>query len=117
MTFLRTSICFVLFYIYKNLWGGNLMATKKFYAVKKGVKPGIYTTWGECQENVNGFPGAVFRGFATKREAEDFIGIHSTEDNSEEIPRIYSESEAIAYVDGSYDDQKKAIFIWSCYIL
>ena len=83
------------------------MATKKFYAVKKGVKPGIYTTWGECQENVNGFPGAVFRGFATKREAEDFIGIHSTEDNSEEIPRIYSESEAIAYVDGSYDDQKK----------
>lgn len=46
------------------------MAIKKnFYAVKKGRHPGIYRTWDECKKNVDGFPGAVFKGFATKEEA------------------------------------------------
>ena len=27
----------------------------KFYAVKEGKKPGIYHTWDECKEQVNGY--------------------------------------------------------------
>ncbi|MBO5588916.1 MAG: RNase H1/viroplasmin domain-containing protein, partial [Anaerovibrio sp.] len=27
-----------------------MMAQKKFYAVKQGRQPGIYTTWAECQK-------------------------------------------------------------------
>lgn len=51
------------------------MAQKKnFYAVKEGRVPGIYRTWAECQEQVNGFSGAVFKGFATEEEAHDFMG-------------------------------------------
>ena len=51
------------------------MAQKKnFYAVKEGRVPGIYKTWAECQEQVNGFSGAVFKGFATEEEAVEFIG-------------------------------------------
>lgn len=45
------------------------MATKKFYAVAAGNTPGIYTNWPEAQAQVNGYAGAVFKGFATKDEA------------------------------------------------
>lgn len=45
---------------------------KKFYAVLKGRKPGIYDTWsgqGGAQEQVDSFPGALYKGFATLQEA------------------------------------------------
>ncbi|KAK0567591.1 hypothetical protein OC844_000174 [Tilletia horrida] len=44
-----------------------------FYAVRKGRQPGVYLTWEECQNMVNGFRGAVFKKFATEAEAQDFI--------------------------------------------
>jgi ribonuclease HI len=45
----------------------------KFYAVAKGNKPGIYTTWSECQKQVKGFSGAIYKSFQTKQEAQDLI--------------------------------------------
>lgn len=49
-------------------------AKKNYYAVAKGLDgPKIYRTWPECQAVVNGFPNAKFKGFATEREAQDFI--------------------------------------------
>ena len=45
-----------------------------FYAVAKGTKQGIYTTWAECQAQVTGFGGSVYKKFETKGEAELFIG-------------------------------------------
>ncbi|KAK2189336.1 hypothetical protein NP493_109g07066 [Ridgeia piscesae] len=44
-----------------------------FYAVRKGRKVGIYTTWAECEEQVKGFNQARFKKFATEDEAESFI--------------------------------------------
>ena len=41
----------------------------KFYAVKKGKVPGIYTSWDACKSMVHGFPGAVYKGFAQKRNS------------------------------------------------
>ena len=38
------------------------MAKNKYYAVRKGRIPGIYRTWSECQKQVTGYPGAVFKG-------------------------------------------------------
>lgn len=32
--------------------------TPKFYGVRAGKKPGVYTSWGDCQENTTGFKGA-----------------------------------------------------------
>ena len=54
------------------------MAEKKknFYAVVKGRRPGIYTQWsgaGGAEEQIKGYPGAVFRGFATREEAEYYL--------------------------------------------
>jgi ribonuclease HI len=47
------------------------MATRKqkFYVVWRGVKPGVYTTWDECKEQVLGFPGGRYKSFDTPAEA------------------------------------------------
>ena len=37
------------------------MAKKKYYAVKVGKTPGIYGTWSECEEQIKGFPGALYK--------------------------------------------------------
>lgn len=44
-----------------------------FYAVLKGRVPGIYTDWGECKKQTEGFSGPVFRKFPTRGEAEKFL--------------------------------------------
>lgn len=31
---------------------------QKYYAVRAGVKPGVYLTWAECQEQTAGYRGA-----------------------------------------------------------
>ena len=43
---------------------------KKFYVVWKGHKPGIYTSWTECNAQVKGVPEAKYRSFKTLEEAE-----------------------------------------------
>lgn len=58
--------------------------SKKYYAVKIGKEPGIYSTWDECKEQVNKFPGAIYKSFKTLEEAEKFAGIKSVKNiNSE----------------------------------
>ncbi|PWN33076.1 uncharacterized protein FA14DRAFT_185844 [Meira miltonrushii] len=44
-----------------------------FYAVRKGREPGIYNTWADCQEQVTGFAGAIFKKFPAYEEARRFI--------------------------------------------
>ena len=78
--------------------------SKKYYAVKAGFVPGIYDNWSECQQNINGFSGAIHRGFETKEEAEAFLNGDVAEE-VKDIARIYSDSEAIAYVDGSFNSE------------
>ena len=46
------------------------MAKQKVYAVRKGKKTGVFTSWEECSASVSGFPGAEYKGFLTKEEAE-----------------------------------------------
>jgi ribonuclease HI len=52
------------------------MAKKKFYAVAIGKRPGIYTEWygnSGAEVQVRGFSGAIFQGFTTKEEADEFL--------------------------------------------
>lgn len=44
-----------------------------YYAVRSGRVPGIYSTWPECQAQVNGFSGAEHAKFSTREAAENFI--------------------------------------------
>ena len=47
------------------------MAKKqKYYVVWKGVSPGVYTSWTDCQLQIKGYDGALFKSFETKEEAE-----------------------------------------------
>ncbi|CAI9732839.1 ribonuclease H1-like isoform X2 [Octopus vulgaris] len=50
-----------------------------FYAVKKGRVPGVYETWTECQEQINGFYGAKFKKFSTEEEALAFAEIPASD--------------------------------------
>lgn len=44
--------------------------SSKFYVVWQGKKPGIYTNWPECQEQINGVKTALYKSFESKAEAE-----------------------------------------------
>ncbi|MFS0724023.1 ribonuclease H [Paenibacillus sp. 1P07SE] len=46
------------------------MAKGKYYVVWQGKQPGIYTSWPECQKQVNGYTDAKYKSFGTKAEAE-----------------------------------------------
>ena len=47
---------------------------KKYYVVKRGHHTGVYYNWSDCQKEVAGFPGAIYKGFMTKAEAEAWYG-------------------------------------------
>jgi ribonuclease HI len=49
------------------------MSAKKFYAVAKGIKSGIYTNWPEAKSQIDGFAGAIYKGFATYKEAAEWL--------------------------------------------
>ena len=77
---------------------------KKYYAVKNGRKTGVFETWDECKAAVSGFSGAAYKSFTSKEEAMDFV----TADSKVDEDRDEKQSEAFAYVDGSYDDTTKS---------
>lgn len=73
----------------------------KYYAVKVGKTPGIYTSWDACKAMVHGYPGAVYKSFKTQAEAEVFLEAEATEglrsSGADSLPSNY------AFVDGSYN--------------
>ncbi|MBP5266513.1 MAG: ribonuclease H family protein [Lachnospiraceae bacterium] len=78
---------------------------KKFYAIKNGVVPGIYTDWGEASAQVKGFKGAIYKGFETRAEAEAFMeGTVSVKTNT--LPGKVNAANAI----GSDETGKGEIF-------
>lgn len=90
------------------------MPQKKFYAVKKGVQTGLFDTWEECRRMVYGFPGAVYKSFDTKQEAEEYLnGISKMQ-----VQDLQMEpgSTLTAYVDGSFD-QKNRRYSFGCVFL
>jgi len=80
------------------------MAKNKFYAVKAGKRPGIYLTWEACKNEVHGFPGAVYKSFPTRAEAERYLEADGQQPDGLET---LSEGSAVAYVDGSYNAATK----------
>ena len=73
------------------------MSKRKFYAVRKGKKTGIFNTWDECKEQVNGYSGAEYKSFTLKEEAEEYIGLNKS------IDKVNYDNRVEAYVDGSYE--------------
>ena len=61
------------------------MAKKKIYAVRKGKTTGIFYSWDECSASVNGYPGAEYKSFTTKEEANSYLGNSFAAQIEEEI--------------------------------
>lgn len=59
-----------------------------FYAVHKGLKPGVFKTWSECEEQVKGFKGSVFRKFSSLEEAEEFSKNGGIEESKEKQSKL-----------------------------
>ena len=68
----------------------------KYYAVKVGVKPGIYTSWDECKEQVLNFENAAYKSFSSLEEAELYLKGEA---------KVIDSSTPKAYVDGSFNEK------------
>lgn len=80
---------------------------KKYYAVRVGKTPGIYLNWDDCKAMVDGYPGAIYKSFASVAEAEAFIdGVMDKPEESDALG-VIDEENAYAFVDGSYNEVTK----------
>lgn len=66
----------------------------KYYAVRKGRRPGIYRSWDDCKEQVFKCEGAEYKSFVTEAEALAYMNA---------VVDKVKESDSYAYVDGSYN--------------
>ena len=56
---------------------------RRYYAVARGRKPGVYTDWGQAERQVNGFSGALHKKFKTRAEARRFVDKWQVRDRDE----------------------------------
>ncbi|KAK0425380.1 hypothetical protein QR680_009169 [Steinernema hermaphroditum] len=56
----------------------NMGKARGFYAVARGFKVGVYTTWDECKKQVSGFQNARYKKFPSIEEAQGFIEENTT---------------------------------------
>ena len=96
------------------------MAKKKVYAVKAGFKTGLFDTWDECQKQVKGFPGALFKGFATKEEALQYLDetpikeVKTVDELKQAVEKDYKGTRV--FVDGSWNNKTKTYGAGICFI-
>lgn len=76
------------------------MGKKNYYAVKEGVKKGMFNNWPECLASVKGYKGAVYKGFETKAEALDWLN-----DRTGVLPEPTGLDYEV-YTDGSFHNGK-----------
>lgn len=107
------------------------MAKKKYYAVRSGKVKGIYFTWDDCKNMVNGFKNAQYKSFENPLDAVAYIeGVNvsidesslniddnrnilddeedievNIEENIEDntVQEKKSNNKLIAYIDGSFN--------------
>ena len=57
-----------------------------YYAVKIGRNPGIYLSWEDCKKQVHGFPGAIFKKWKTREDAENYMHGRTDSPHERDIP-------------------------------
>ena len=92
----------------------------KFYAVRQGRQPGVYTTWPACEAQVKGFPGAIYKAFSTKEHAQAFVAGALPPSPSEPLADALPTTGVIhIWVDGSclHNSEGPLHFGWAYVIL
>lgn len=82
-------------------------ATSKFYAVKNGRIPGIYTDWPSAQEQITGWTKPRHKCFPTRSEAQRFL---NEEEKSTDTPDPNSAEHDISVMYDSLDKHDEAMF-------
>jgi viroplasmin and RNaseH domain-containing protein len=49
------------------------MAPKKWYAVRKGHHTGIFESWDDCKQAIDGFSGAQYKSFKSAADAQAYL--------------------------------------------
>lgn len=91
---------------------------KKFYAVRKGVKIGIYETWLECEKQISGYSGSEYKAFNSISEANTYLGNNCEKEDSSEIDdeelnyqelvnKDLENNYVVAFTDGSHNINTK----------
>jgi viroplasmin and RNaseH domain-containing protein len=75
----------------------------KFYAVIKGLSgiPSIYESWSECQKQIYGVKGVIYKSFPTRAQAQGFLDMQ--EENCKTLETA-DNSLLTIYVDGSFKE-------------
>lgn len=84
---------------------------KKVYAVRKGLKTGIFNSWGECQQVIKGYSGAEFKGFNSEDEALSYL--NGSDANARGlIDRPSDDNTVNIFTDGSFKSDVVAFGIY-----
>lgn len=62
----------------------------KFYVVFRGHNPGVYDNWDEVKEQINGFPDAFCKGYASSDEAAEAYRRFSGSEDRDDLIRLIS---------------------------
>ena len=106
------------------------MAKTKYYAVRVGRIPGVYSTWEECEAQVLGAEGALYKAFPTREQAEAFVISDETPSprktakkpagktgkEEKEVPVTVPADTVVAFVDGSFN-AAAGIYGYGCVLL
>lgn len=76
----------------------------KYYAVRVGRIPGVYTDWNSCQDQVKGYSGAEFKSFTSEAEALAFVGNEEVKKEASEDFDISVYDCPVIFVDGSFNN-------------
>lgn len=82
----------------------------KYYAVRKGKEKGIFNTWQECKERIEGYKGAEYKSFKERSQAQTYL---------DDVDKDIGEKDIlIAYVDGSFSKKARlygsgAVFLYN----
>lgn len=83
------------------------MGTKRYYAVKKGRKTGVFLSWNDAKKSVYKYPNALHAAFDDLEAAKDYVRGHK--DSSKVSPV------EITYLEGFEPRPKKEVEIVSSY--
>ncbi len=75
----------------------------KFYAVLKGASgtPNIYESWPECQKEIKGVKGVIYKSFASRELAQNFLDVQTINCKTSETA---DHTLLTIYVDGSFKE-------------
>ncbi len=66
-----------------------------YYSVFKGFNKGIYRSWKECEREVKGYKGAIYKKFKLEIEAIDFLNNGRLKDDKSDFLKVYTDGSCI----------------------